>query len=141
MSKRSLTWLRQNTNVEDLLDDGIENNSDMASFAEIDGSDSSAAAISQQSEPSSQSPLSADRPDPVASAPISFIGALLGSVLIIGGALLVLLPIDTFVFHQQAGRLPSFWEHVTVGGSEFYGGAGLLLGLSLIACSIYKPRR
>ena len=138
MSKRSLTWVRQHTNVEDLLDDGIENNSDVASFAELDDAGSSDASISQRA---AQSSITTSRPDPLASAPISFVGVILGSVLIVGGALLFFFPIDTFVYHQRAGRLPSFWEHVTRGGSEFYGVAGFLLGIALFAYSIYKPRR
>jgi hypothetical protein len=141
MSKRSLTWLRQHTNVEDLLDDGIENNSDLKSFAESNESTDPVSTGALASDASDQHQPSVIRPDPLASTPVSYIGVLLGSALIVGGALLFLFPVDMFVYHHRVMYLPSVMEHVTRGRSEFYGAAGFLLGFVVLAYAAYKPRR
>jgi len=118
MSKRGLAWLRQHTNVEDLLDDGIENNSDVSSFA----------------------PSGEDPDDPIAAKPAGtplpaaqivnartaiaepdfFVAAI--AVLVIGcGAALIIHPVDEIVYHANS------IEHVANGRSVLYGVVGILL--------------
>ena len=139
MSKRSLTWLRQHTNVEDLLDDGIENNSDLKSFAthEQFPDESPVAAPSKISPQPSR--VEAPTPEP---ADRDFFLAAIG-VLILGcGLQLVLYPVDLFVYHVR-GKYPyrDFLEHVTSGRSEVYGSFGILLGAALLIYALYSPRK
>jgi hypothetical protein len=141
MSKPTLAWLRQHTNVEDLLDDGVENNSDLKSFADHE----------QPSErPCDRPPVAVKTPSQTHPIEISvdepdrpyFFGAAVGLLIIGLGLGLIFHPIDAFVFHggsKYAYR--NFLEHVTHARSEFYGSAGVLLGVALLAFSLYKPRK
>jgi hypothetical protein len=132
MSKRSLTWLRQHTNVEDLLDDGIENNSDLKSFA-LAEQPSDDPPISEAVEiPRQKLPIEAPTPEPMER---DFFVAAIG-VLILGcGLNLVLYPVDLIVYHLRA------IEHVTPARSEFYGWVGILLGAVLLIYALKNPRK
>src|SRR5690606_1934333 len=101
------------TNVADLLDDGIENNSDLTSFAtpvESAHSWTDAPPIHQSHE-QQREPTTPARP--MARESISRTGILIGVVMVLGGILLVLLPVDMGVLHHRVMYLPSFVEHVT----------------------------
>jgi hypothetical protein len=120
MSKRSLTWLRQRTNVEDLLDDGIENNSDLESFAATaQPNDDSRAGLTEAplQAPHVESPKPEPEPEP---AEADFFGAAIG-VLIIGCGI-------SLVVHPT-------------GGSDLFGSIGILFGVALLIYSFYKPRK
>jgi hypothetical protein len=139
MSKRSLTWLRQHTNVEDLLDDGIENNSDLKSFASPEQPSGESPVAADAEIPPKPSPVEAPRPEP---AERDFFVAAIG-VLIMGcGLQLVLYPADLIVHHDR-GKYPyrDFLEHVTSGRSEVYGSVGILLGAALLIYAFYRPRK
>ena len=150
MSKRNLTWLRQNTNVEDLLDDGIENNSDLKSFSRAADLNSDMAVPAEgtagkSADPSSEG-TSSTNPAPedpleASQSRFSFFGVEIGVLIAAGGAFLVLFPVDMFVFHDRTKYYRPFWEHVTHGRSEFYGVVGLLLGIAVIGFAVYKPRQ
>ena len=137
MTKRSLTWIRQHTNVEDLLDDGIDNNSDLKSFA-IDGNALEEAPVSptiRKEAQRSEAPIA--KP-----APISFLGIIIGSLMIAFGTKLFLSPVDMFVYRDRGKYFNlDFIEHVTHGRSEIYGAAGFFLGIAVLIYSVYKARK
>jgi hypothetical protein len=143
MIKRNLSWLRQHTNVEDLLDDGIENNSDLKSFAKapdpVSDHDAAEEGPLRQSN-SSSAHHEAERPLEGPQNKVSYFGAVIGASITIGGILLVLFPVDMFVFHDRTKYYRPFWEHVTHGRSEIYGVAGILLGAVVFCFSVYQPR-
>jgi hypothetical protein len=141
MSKRSLSWLRRNTNVEDLLDDGIENNSDLQSFTASDSHcDENRADVSTQTLPPPD-PNDWKGVDSRSKLPASYFGLVLGAAITLFGLLLLFFPVDMVVYHLRARALQPLLEHVTIARSQFYGAAGVLFGLTLLAFSIYKPRR
>jgi len=132
MSKRSVTWLRQHTNVEDLLDDGIENNSDLKSFALAEQPSDEPPISGPVEVPLQASHIEAPKTEP---AERDFFVAAIG-VLIMGCGLgLVLYPVDTIVYHYRA------IEHVTSARSEGYGGVGILLGAALLIYALKKSRK
>jgi hypothetical protein len=139
MSKRSLTWLRQHTNVEDLLDDGIENNSDLKSF-EIRGQPSDELPVAERPElPLQASHIETQRPDaPERDFALAGIG-----LLIMGCGLgLVLYPVDLVVYHQAAKyAYRGVLEHVTTGRSQIYGSVGIVLGAALLIYALQKARK
>jgi hypothetical protein len=139
MSKRSLTWLRQYTNVEDLLDDGIENNSDLKSFA-THGQPSDELPVAERA----QVPLQASHIDTPRSAPPERDFTLAGiGLLIMGCGLgLVLYPVDLVVYHQGAKyAYRGLLEHVTTGRSQIYGSVGIVLGAALLIYALKKARK
>ncbi|HET7126387.1 MAG TPA: hypothetical protein VFI26_04745 [Lysobacter sp.] len=131
MGKRNLTWLRQHTNVEDLLDDGIANNSDLSSFA---GSE----------QPPVDSPVVASNEIPTQSAQVElsephseardFNVAAIGLFVSACGLDLMLHPVDMIVHHLKA------IEHVTHSRSEFYGAILILFGIALLIYGLKKRR-
>ena len=135
MSNRSLNWLRRHTNVADILDDGIENNSDLSSFASPADSErlGADAPLAPRSRELQRTPEPFVRPTMRES--ISRTGVLIGVVLMLGGGLLVLLPVDMGVYHHRVMYLPSFVEHVTPFRSRVYGSAGIVMGLMVLAFS------
>ena len=139
MTKRSLTWIRQHTNVEDLLDDGIENNSDLTSFADVDGA-SEEVPVPASHEGSAE-PQNSDTPMIANQTPVSTFGAVVGGSMMWFGVKLFLFPTDAMVYHARKGLHRGVLEHVTQAGSHVYGVAGFLIGLAVLIVSIYRPRR
>ena len=137
MSKRSLTWLRQHTNVEDLLDDGIENNSDLKSFAT---QPSDELPVAERAEvPLQASHIETPRPDPPQR---DFTLAGIGLLIMGCGFGLVLYPVDLVVYHQGAKyAYRGLLEHVTTGRSQIYGSVGIVLGAALLIYALKKPRK
>jgi hypothetical protein len=135
MSKRSLAWLRQHTNVEDLLDDGIEHNSDSRSFATRDQpAEEPAVAARIPSQPSHNQA----RSEP---AQRDFFVAAIGVVIMGCGLGLVLYPMDFIVFHDAARYVSrDVLEHVTAARSRIYGSVGILLGAVALVYALRKPR-
>lgn len=131
MSKRSVTWLRRHTNIEDLIDDGVANNSDLSSFAKSEQSaeDSPVFASTEISTPSSQVEASGPAPE-VRDFYVAAIGLLIGGC----GLNLMLDPVDMVVYHLNA------IEHVTHARSEFYGAILAVFGAALLIYGIKKRR-
>jgi hypothetical protein len=137
MSKRSLAWLRQHTNVEDLLDDGIENNSDSRSLATRDHPAEEPAVVGPARIPSQPSHTQA-RSEP---AQRDFFVAAIGVVIMGCGLGLVLYPMDFIVFHDAARYVSrDVLEHVTAARSRIYGSVGILLGAAALVYALTKPR-
>jgi hypothetical protein len=139
MSKRSLTWLRQHTNVEDLLDDGIENNSDLKSFA-THCQPSDALPVADPAEiPLQASHIETARPPPPER---DFTLAGIGLLIMGCGLALVLYPVDLVVFHQGAKyAYRGVLEHVTTGRSQIYGSVGIVLGAILSVYALKKAHK
>jgi hypothetical protein len=142
MSKGSLTWLRQHTNVEDLLDDGVENNSDLKCFAKGDelSCDETDQDTSQTALRSVSGTITSVAPtDKSPSA--SVLGIALGLLTTLSGLVLVIFPVNMLVYHQRSRSFFGTWEFVTPGRSEFYGVSGLIIGLGIVLFATYRPRR
>jgi len=81
MPSREQLKIRKLTNLYDLLDDGMENGSDLAELARLQAEGEAATAT-----PSAPAPPRVDHPAEPGPARRSWGGALLGAVLITGGA-------------------------------------------------------
>jgi hypothetical protein len=138
MSNRDVRWLQRRTNIADLLDDGIENYSDVRA-----GSVPSAESESGGSPVAPPIARPAVKQQPVdgpARLPMSWFGILIGLGMAASSAHLFLFPVDMMVYHQRMKR-PSFIEHVTPERSRIYGAAGVLIGFGMVGFSLYRPRR
>lgn len=135
MSKRILSRLRQRPIDKNVV------NSDSKSFSGSDQGADPEKAGSHTSGATDKHQRSVSRPDVPSRVPVSYSGVFLGITLIICGAWLFLFPVDMLVEHHRLRYLPSVVEHVTPGTSQFYGVAGVILGLLVLAFSTYSPRR
>ena len=136
MANRDVRWLQRRTNIADLLDDGIENYSDIkagavppAGSADADGH-----------RPPPPRPAKAFAVAVRARAPANWLGILIGTGVLAGAAYLLVAPVDRMIYHPHA-RGGSFVEHVTRERSRVYGAAGMLIGIGLLGFSLYRPRR
>jgi hypothetical protein len=126
-----------------LLDDGIENNSDLI------GADFS------RQPPEAQDPQASEIRDATIAKiradefiainqfrrkSISYFGVFLGLVLAISGIALIASPTDMRVEHARMKYLPTVTEHVTPVRSWLYGSALLAVGIALLAYSLKRPR-
>ena len=141
MSNRDVRWLQRRTNIADLLDDGIENYSDLKPSA------SAAGAAGAEGTAMVESPGAAAAPRSAASTPtasprqtVSWLGLLLGIGFVAAGVRLFVAPIDLMVYHQRMKR-SSFVEHVTPQRWRIYGTAAAVVGLGLLGFSLYLPRQ
>lgn len=146
MDKRELSRMLRRTNTADLLDDGIENGSDLKSFAQIDEAEVvDAPKVSQVDMRTQSSPLrnldTQETPRAVpAKEPISYLGLFFGACFVVSGVLLFLFPQDRYVFHDRL-KSRSFVEHVTATGSQVYAVIALVVGIVLYGFSMYRPKK
>jgi len=150
VDKRELAKLLRRTNTADLLDDGIENGSDVRSFAgtEDDPADAVDAAqkIPRRGEmPTQSSPLrdlhARELPEEVQpKQPISYLGLLIGACFVVFGIVVLLYPQDVFVMHDRV-RYRTYVEHVTATGSQIYAVIALVIGIALCWFSLYRARK
>lgn len=135
-TSRGVRWLQRRTNIADLLDDGVENYSDLRNAA---------ASAREASEPESP-PAPPRQPDaeriPVRLAPVraSRLGVLIGAGMAISCALLYLHPADFIAFHPGTRTTRLRLEHVTPERCRAYGAIGVVVGVGLLAFSLYRPR-
>jgi hypothetical protein len=144
MSKRGLDWIRRHTTTEDLLDDGVENFSDLKTLE---------SRSSEEPEPSPESlavrrqTLERRRKEQQQFASEAYrlafsrFGLFLGVLLVLSGAALLVFPVDMLVHHARIRYLPPVVEHVTQARSQLYGAALLIAGIALAGFSLYRPRR
>jgi hypothetical protein len=137
MTGRDLRWLRRRTTVDDLLDDGIENSSDLKNARLRDDSDQAVATPASHRGRVAR----ADFPAPSRRAPVSMFGLLLGAVFIAAGAILIVTPIDMLVKHVRIRYLPTTIEHVTPATSRMYGVALSAAGIAIFGFALYRGRR
>ena len=136
-------WIRRRTNVEDLLDDGVENGSDIrAGLPEADAPPTHDEALAIGKRDRTLAAVRAEQAEIASKArrrALSPYGVALGLVIAAGGAWLIASPVDMRVVHARARRLPTFTEHVTPPRSRLYGAAGLISGLAVIVYSLRRP--
>jgi hypothetical protein len=142
MPIRDQNWLRRNTTVQDLLDDGVENFSDLDQLP------------SQEPQAMVEPAVLQIRSDTIARVKaeeyaqersarrrnFSLFGACLGMLIALSGGLLIAFPADMRVEHSRIKYLPSVTEDVTPARSRLYGAAALAFGTALLAYSLYRPR-
>jgi len=144
MDKRELAKLLRRTNTADLLDDGIENGSDLKSFAKTeDDPVDDVPKVSQAGAPTQSSPLR-DLPKKAApeqrapGEPISYFGLSIGACFLVFGVVMFLFPQDVSFYHERT-RYRTIVEHVTTTGSLIYAVIALVVGIALCWISLYRP--
>ena len=137
-------WLRRNTTVDDLLDDGVENDSDTKVFSEDAPASPGPAADALQrqrtayaGEQRTQAVSAARR---VLRQSRSFWGAGTDIACIVAGTLLILHPVAMWVSHPGMKQAWPIMEWVSQEGSVLYGGVLVLFGGALTAFSLFVPR-
>jgi hypothetical protein len=146
MDKREIARRLRRTNTADLLDDGIENGSDIKPFAKTeDDAVEDVPKLPRVLMPTQSSPLrdlhKQKAPEaPPQKEPISYVGLLIGACLLVFGVVMFLYPQDVSVYHERS-RYRSFLEHVTATGSQVYAVIALLIGIALCWFSLYRPKR
>ena len=147
MGRPPLDWIRRNTTAEDLLDDGVENGSDLKSQRESDGVDSVADdALPHGAMEIRRRTLERNRLEAVEQARIqrrksySLFGLLFGAALLVFGLVAMLHPAESDVLHVRIKYLPSFVEHVSKERSVFYGAVMFVFGAVLCWYSLLRPR-
>ena len=138
-------WLRRNTTVDDLLDEGAENGSDMRVFSEdpppgpgphADGLQAQRAAytLDQQQRAVSAAHISVRRSR-------SVWGTATGIACMVAGAWLILHPVAMWVAHPGMKRAWPLMERVSEDGATFYGAVLVVFGAVLTGFSLYAPLR
>ncbi|HTA66328.1 MAG TPA: hypothetical protein VK753_12565 [Xanthomonadaceae bacterium] len=145
MNKRDLSRLLRQTNVEDLVDDGIENGSDIASFNPVDAVDETPTPETSKADAIRRSTLLRERQEQeeqvesLRRRSVSWLGLILGACFVVSGIVVFLFPRDTYVYHHRMRLLPSFVEHVTPAGSQAYAVVAVVLGGAVCAYALYRP--
>ena len=135
--------LRLTTNVEDLLDDGIENNSDLVDgelLREPEGNPDPRALEIRAATIARNRAEEALALNQFRRKNLSYLGILLALVLAISGIALILRPMEIRVEHARMKYLPTVTEHVTAARSRLYGSVLLVAGIVLLAYSLQRPR-
>jgi len=142
MSTR-LSWIRCQTTIEDLLDDGVENFSDLkgsdAESAPEDEPDAAVLAAKQQSRDIMRREAAAENARHTSA--LSWTGTTLGLLIAASGTMLVVFPVEMRVEHPRTKYLPTVREHVTPARSRLYGAALVVAGMAVTAYSLYRPRK
>ena len=137
------SWIHRHTSANDLLDDGIEN------FSDLRGQ-------SQSSEPSPPVDPAVARVRDATLARIkteqanalqiahhrsrSYFGLVLAVLMMVGGLAVVWYPVDMFVVRGGGPKSRTFLEHITPFRAQLYGGSLFLIGAVLGYYSLYRPR-
>jgi len=149
MDKRELARMMRRTNTADLLDDGIENGSDLKSFAKSE--DDAVEGVpkvpkaSRVEMPTQSTPLrdlykkkTPEAPPP--KEPISYLGLFIGACFMVFGVVMFLYPQDVSVYHDRIRYRPIV-EHVTTTGSLIYAVIAWVVGIALCWFSLYRPKK
>ena len=151
MDKRELARMLRRTNTADLLDDGIENGSDLKSFAKAEDDAADAVddvpRVPRRGEmPTQSSPLrdlhakEAPKEAQLPKEPISYLGLFIGACFLVFGVVMFLYPQDVSAYHDRIRYRPIV-EHVTTTGSQVYSVIALIIGIALCWISLYRPRK
>jgi hypothetical protein len=136
-------WIDRNTTANDLLDDGVENFSDVrapeSTPAKEGTPDPAAIASKQRTRDAVQSDLRRQLAIEWRRAWSPF-GIGLGLALIVAGTLEMLFPADMIVRHPAMKSAGSV-EHVTPDRAMFYGGVIVAVGVALVAFAVVRPRK
>jgi hypothetical protein len=133
--------IRKATNLYDLLDDGIANNSDIRELVEREDEITAKAAIAIAQRPAPQRG-SASAPEAIVPKARSWSGILLGMLAFVAGAAEAIHPTAMNVWHDRAryGMRP-FFEHVDPERARLYGICMAIFGLGLLAYSLVRMPR
>lgn len=147
MERREIKDALRRSTVIDLLDDGIENGSDLKSphRKRKDGDRASAA---HPSGDASRGESDALVPAAKVSHPttestnksISYSGVFIGVGFVIAGAVMLASPHDLNVYHA-AMRRHAFVEHIAKPEMMVYAVIAIIFGIALCAYSLYRPRK
>ena len=150
MDKRDLAKLLRRTNTADLLDDGIENGSDLKPFAKTEDDAADAVddipQVARRTEmPTQSSPLrdlhKKETPEALPpKEPISYLGLFIGACFLVFGIMMFLNPQEVWVMHDRV-RYRTIVEHVTATGSQVYAVIALVIGIALCWISLYRSKR
>jgi hypothetical protein len=150
MDKHELARMLRRTNTADLLDDGIENGSDLQSLARmkddaVDAVEDAPKVPGRVELPTQSSPLrdlhAKAAPKQVQPRePISYLGLVIGACLLVFGAVMFLYPQAVSIYHDRIKYRP-FVEHVTTTGSQVYAVIALVIGIVLCGFSLYRPKK
>jgi len=142
---RDSHWLRRNTTVDDLLDDGAENGSDTKVFSEDTPTPPGPAADLIQRQRTAYASKQSAQAVSVAYRSMrrsrSFWGAGTGIACIVAGTLLILHPVAMWVSHPSMKGAWPVMEWVSERGSMLYGAVLVLFGAALLGFSLFMPRR
>jgi ferric-dicitrate binding protein FerR (iron transport regulator) len=148
MSKRDEVKIRQRTNLYDLLDDGIENNSDLEALRKARED-----AAAEPESPVDRAGL--DDASPFTASPSTtanvrksastagrrhWAGAVTGALSCAGGLWLLVAPATGLVFHDRIRYARPFVEQVSPLMSQVYGGVLLVAGIALLYFSLRQTR-
>ena len=138
-----ISWIRRHTTVEDLLDDGVENFSDLkASETAAPEPEPDPALIAANQQFRDQARLEQEQAMREAyRSAFSDLGIFLGLLMTVSGSTLALFPVDTLVYHARVRYLRSVVEHVTPARSVLYGASLAISGIGLIGYALYRPCR
>jgi len=134
-------WFRRYTTVEDPLDDGIENFSDLqgakgiAAEPEVDP-----ALVAGKQRAREQARLEIDGADR-ATLRRSALGLFLAGVMCVAGTLLIAFPVHMRVLHVAVRYVPTTIERISPMRSRLYGGSLLAAGIAVAAFAWYRPRK
>jgi len=129
-----LSWIRRYTTVEDLLDDGVENFSDVKRAVGQAESDHEDAPVDPNTAAANQQNRERLRNDTKARprrSTYSGIGLLLAIAMIAGGTLMLWFAPDMWVHHATVRYARPTVEHVTPMRARMYGASLLLGGVAL----------
>jgi len=143
MPRRDEIRIRQLTNLYDLLDDGVENGSDLPALAALKKHDG-ANSIEEDGKKKPEVRLVHHESGPIVSRR-SWSGVLIGLALLLCGTAAILWPAEVWVWHDRIRYLPGFAELVTRMGAQFYGSVVVVSGflillLSLVPMRVSAPR-
>jgi len=146
MDKRELSRKLRRSNVGDLIDDGIENGSDLKASARIEESEQKAPEVSNidlptQSKRRPALPGKDRRPAAPERDPMSYLGLFLGACFLLPGVALFLFPREVSVYHDRLKHGPSVVEHVTTLVAQAYALIAIVAGIAACGFSLYRPRR
>jgi hypothetical protein len=145
MDQRKRSRMVRRTNVDDLLDDGIENDSDLKSFARTADDAADATPEESQVDLPTQSPRPRKQTLPETldavphKGPISYLGLLFGACFVVAGLVLFVYPREAYVFHDRL-RYSPIVEHVTATGSQIYAVLAVVVGIAICGFSLYRPK-
>ena len=135
MPKRDEIKIRERTNLYDLLDDGIENGSDLETLVRLREEAASAPSVQRPPEalprPQPATPVRAGR---------SWGGVLIGSLLLAAGGSLALYPQEMVVWHAAIRYVASSAEYVSPSMARVYGIVVASAGVLVLLVSLVRMR-
>ncbi len=127
--------IRRVTTLYDLLDDGIENGSDLAKIADLKRD-----SLEERPERLNSPPNDARSANSSPDGRRSWFGILLGLALSVAGASVALWPSSMMVWHHRIMYLPSVVEYVTASTARGYGIVVAIAGICIAVGFLVRLR-